>query len=471
MAIINPPPGAGIPTPPAPMDPDLANDPSAQPHSVTPRVVVRFADGFSLAPDEARLGDVLPNGHVSGALRQAVLRSGHAPLTGAQLRTLMARAAAETSNYPAPNLLNYRWLAAQDKAQAVTFAEQLRTLPEVVTAYVRPPPVPPPQQVQAYNDVLSGQQRYLDPAPEGIDARFAWDESGGSGRAQKMADIEWGWNLAHFDLAAHHFLVINGDAQQALWHGTSVLGVIASLDNDHHCVGIVPHVAAILAVAQNTASGDYWTHEAVLAAIHHLSAGDVMLLEAQTIMYGEELIPLEAEPQVFEYLQLAHALGIVVVEAAGNGGVDLDSVTDWNGVSIFSRKVRDSGAIIVGSAEPDSKPQWQRRYNSCFGDRVDCFAQGDGVVTLTSDYGGTLLDQWTDAFADTSAASAIVAGAALALQGVAFARYNHRLDPTTVRKFLADGTLNTPSADPGKDGIGVMPDLGQIIGSLPATWP
>ena len=43
-------------------------------------------------------------------------------------------------------------------------------------------------------------QGYLNPAPEGIDAEFAWTQTGGTGKGVKIYDAEWSWNLDHEDL-------------------------------------------------------------------------------------------------------------------------------------------------------------------------------------------------------------------------------------------------------------------------------
>ena len=56
--------------------------------------------------------------------------------------------------------------------------------------------------------------------------------------------------------------------------------------------------------------------------------------------------PVEADESVFNAIQYAVANRIVVVEAAGNGGVNLDGAACG---TTFDRTRRDSGAIIVGA--------------------------------------------------------------------------------------------------------------------------
>lgn len=366
-----------------------------------------------------------------------------------------------------PKLEAYRDAVVNNDEQGEWLALQLRALDNVTTAYLHPGVVEPPL-VYADDDVLAADQHYLDPAPWGIDARYAWTVAGGDGKNQRLADIEYGWNLGHEDLAGNNFTNIARGFYQSLAHGTKVLGVIAAQDNNKLCVGITPNLASIVTVGQWRSNDDPVTDDAIFDAILELDVGDVMLLEAQTDMFGYENIPLEAEPAVFDLVWVATYLGIVVVAAAGNGGVDLDTVVDDDGVRIFDLDVRDSGAIIVGSAWPHTQePQWIPLGSSCYGNRVDCFACGDGVVTLSSDYWGDRFDEWSNNFYGTSAASAIVAGAALALQGVAQENYGTRLGPDEMRKKLSAPAFNTHSQNGVSDGIGVMPDLLKIIGSLP----
>ena len=72
---------------------------------------------------------------------------------------------------------------------------------------------------------------------------------------------------------------------------------------------------------------------------------------------------------------------------------------------------------------------------------------------------------YNPSFNGTSGASAIVAGAALAVQGLLELEPNlgFRYGPFQMRDLLSEPTLGTPSADPPEDRIGVMPNLRAII--------
>src|SRR5262249_40750501 len=99
----------------------------------------------------------------------------------------------------------------------------------------------------------------------------------------------------------------------------------------------------------------------------------------------------------------------------------------------------------------------------CFGSRVDCFAWAENVMTYQATRPGE--DLYSSDFGGTSAAAAIVAGAALLVEGAVETKTGHRLDPTQLRALLADTAPNgnTPSNNPPVDQIGVMPNLRYIL--------
>jgi hypothetical protein len=92
------------------------------------------------------------------------------------------------------------------------------------------------------------------------------------------------------------------------------------------------------------------------------------------------------------------------------------------------------------------------------GKRVDCYAWGEKVDTATINNQGK--DDYRKDFDGTSSASAIIAGAALVVQGLAQAKLGQRYSPKVLRQIL--NTTGTPSKHPGVDRIGVMPDIQAI---------
>ena len=112
--------------------------------------------------------------------------------------------------------------------------------------------------------------------------------------------------------------------------------------------------------------------------------------------------PVEASQSVFDVIQRAASLGRIVLEAAGNGRVDLGGPS-CNGA--FNRNLRDSGAIIVGAG---SATDHSRLGFSSYGSRVD--VQGWGEKVATTGYGDAfdLTDEtrlYTYRFGGTSSAT------------------------------------------------------------------
>ena len=123
--------------------------------------------------------------------------------------------------------------------------------------------------------------------------------------------------------------------------------------------------------------------------------------------------------------------------------------------------------------------QHRRWAGSNYGSRIDCYAWADSVYTtgdqndageMVLDPGAGLNSQYISNFGGTSAASAIVAGAALLVHQMFQAILGTRLGPLQARYLLsAYGTPQAPEYIGGNyASIGVMPDLAQIAGALTA---
>jgi serine protease len=318
-------------------------------------------------------------------------------------------------------------------------------------------------------------QGYLDAAPHGVDARWAWSQPGGRGTGVSVVDIEQGWRVKHPALLRWDPLVlphprrINRDGFRAFVgaHGTSVVGVLAA--DGTPAVGVAPGVASVRACSHYDGIERTGLH--VAAAILQATAavpdeGSVVLLEVQRERSDKRPVPTETDLADFEAIVLAVDAGYVVVEAAGNGNVDIDLWESPTG----RRMVRDhdhwdSGAIMVGAAESeltdgDGHARWVRTATdgSNFGARVDCHAWGEKVATATAT--STSGVGYRPDFNGTSSASAIVAGAAACAQGMAVAA-GHLYDSPGLRAdFRATGTPQRPVSAAEK--IGTMPDLRAI---------
>lgn len=455
----------------------------------------------------------------------------------AEASALVAETGAEV-----PDLsVYYRVEAPEEKLDQL--AERLGQVEGVEGAYVKPPaepaemrfvevPVPaesaPPQEAEqlppprlnemqpaleeapAFTPDFSPRQQYLDAAPAGVDARYAWTVPGGTGWNVRIIDIEWGWNFSQEDLVSNQGGMVSGENATDTNHGTAVLGEFSGDRNAFGIAGISPdaHVRTVSLVSHGTS-------EAIRIAADNLRPGDIILLEVHRAgpssaagngQFG--YIAIEWWPDDFAAIRYAVSKGIIVVEAAGNGGQNLDDPiyntpapgfpASWK--NPFNMANPLSGAVVVGAGCPPSpthgrsfQPIWGdiyadrgRCFFSNYGSRVDC--QGWGWEVTTTGYGdlqgGPDPNFWyTDQFSGTSSASPIVVGVLASLQGVLRAHDRIPLSPGRARDFLRN--TGSPQQDapaftffpnmagtgypqnhpprPGSQRIGNLPNLRQLI--------
>ncbi|KAK4652365.1 hypothetical protein QC762_610500 [Podospora pseudocomata] len=322
----------------------------------------------------------------------------------------------------------------------------------------------PPPAVNPNDDPRSGNQGYLNAAPQGINARYAWTITGGDGARVGIVDMEQGWNLNHEDLRAANITLISGRNRDYPDHGTAVLGQMLMADNQIGGVGIVP-AAKGRVISQSRPDGSYNTAATILDACNNMASGDILLLEAQEFdpVGGQYYWPVSVADANHEAILVCTGRGIIVVEAACNGGNDLDAYRNLSNKRIFNRafpsEYRESGAIMVGASSA-SVPHFRLGYSN-HGSRVDVYGWGENIDTTFTNADGTANNLYTTSFSGTSGASPIIVGAAAAVQGIAQARLGRKLSPARVRTILT--TSGTASRTPSSDRIGVLPNLKAII--------
>jgi len=384
----------------------------------------------------------------------------------------------------------YRVDAPDDRLDEL--AERFQQMDEFEGAYVKPPTEPAHatvaerekqehEQAAAHrlNEMASlsdeppsstpnftARQLYLNPAPVGIDAKYAWTVPGGRGNGVRIIDIEWGWRFTHEDIPQNTGGVLSGANSSALGkenHGTAVIGEVGGDANTFGITGICPN-AHVSAVSLET----HATEQAIRIAADKLNPGDIILLEvhragprsnAGSGQFG--YIAIEWWPGDLAAIRYAVAKGIIVVEAAGNGGQNLDDQiyntrpagfpASWK--NPFNPANPTSGAVLVGAGNPPAgthsrnvHPSWGEPYADrarCFfsnyGARVD--TQGWGWEVTSTGYGdlqgGSDRNKWyTDQFSGTSSASPIVVGAIASLQGVLHAHNRPLLTPASAIQAL-----------------------------------
>jgi hypothetical protein len=409
----------------------------------------------------------------------AVARKAFFSLTEQELDSMVAEAQGITPDYAPPNLNNFMTIDCPRDVDAdlvVTLLEQLEGFVEY--AYVAPTPEDP---VVGTTNQLFPNQRYLKPAPEGIGVQAAWAK-GVDGLGVRIIDLERGWVLGtHEDLPKTIRLLAGVKEAASRFHGLAVLGILAAIDDVRGVAGICP-AATLDVVSYIERQGGRTTEriaDRIATTARNMPFGGVLLLEVQEPdrRFNTKL-PVESVRLQFEAIHLATSLGIVVVEAAGNGKFDLDTFTDIDGRHTLNPGVpgefKQSNAIMVGASR-GSFPH-QRNDLSNFGSRIDCFAYGDRIATTGDldkpDVPSIYWDPDKEyrpgrfGFGGTSGASAIIAGVCVLVQDLRdrlpVVGPAGRLGPVAMRALLAKRGNGTDSFLV-TDRIGVMPDFAKIL--------
>lgn len=234
----------------------------------------------------------------------------------------------------------------------------------------------------------------------------------------------------------------------------------------------------------------------LLLACARLARGSILLVEDQWVAkvkdpanlntYTEHYVPMEADlvsAQIFRWATQTREG--VVVQPAGNGALDLDGLSvqrpdpsvsgsyDPNDPHFLDPKkkvdrtlsvVRASasthcGAWLVAAVDPEDQ---EATTSTNYGGTVDFFAWGHHVTT----YDGTSDNSWVSGYGGTSAAAAIVAGAALAAQGMYLAAKGVAAGPDELHSLLRNSLPVTPALGP--KAVGVMPNLRSVGHALDA---
>jgi hypothetical protein len=522
-----------------------------------PRVVIQFRDDMdidfeslfdkeytrlNLPTENETIGPLLPWDRLSELNTDTFrFRTLHRGVTAQQIEELQAEARANAyaqgASYDVPDmrgLFELRYATVEEAEIAITeIVDQNGRLPRhILDIYVDglpelPPRYQAPLGVQRWgDDPEASQQTHLNAFPAGIGARYAIERGWNGGRV-RFADIEQGWLFGAADLPiarddAPEWGVSVADPPILVAHGTAVLALVNALDNTQGGIGVAP-VARPYLLSQWTDAGggvlDYSIVPAIMYAIRRdgngerpcLRPGDVLLIEAQTrLTPGGPLLPVEVHSAVRSAIRLATWLGITVVEAAGNGNANLDTIQDAQGRAFLNRNgkfFRESGAILVGSANNANvgaavaAAQWEHWHSPSkalggggrltndelgagddrgtnFGSRIDCFASGT-VHTLIVDENNLDPANPNHGFktintGGTSTAAAIIAGAAVLVQEMARRFGDDRCyPPSRVRAWLSDVADGRGARTVRHDRfpLGAMPNLWRLLQGLQSVDP
>lgn len=459
-------------------------------------IKVKFRDQSRLRLRNAQIVDIdnVVGAAAVDAVQQAALGGvwqRHQSVDEIALDQLRAEAEAN-SGRQLPDLNNYVRLELAPSDDAIAAIARFEALPVVERAMLIEKPLPAPADVPDYtkagaitgNVATDRYQRYLDAAPNGIDARYAWQGNNGSGAGVKICDVEYNINFNHSDINPITLLGPTPDPTQNDNHGTAVMGVVGGKNNGIGVKGIA-YGATLYFASADTAQNGYDVAAAIQQCMTTLTTGDIIILEQQirgpNFVNGQSgcfgCVPVEWNKENYDTIVTAIAKDLVVVEAGANGSQDLDGseYQTGNGGHYPFRVDKDSGAIIVGGGRSPfgdwGSPARSAASYSNYGATVDLQGWGGGVVT--TGYGdffpgdnppdtGEKNLWYRRSFAGTSSASPVVAGAAALLQSTYKAVNGTAATPAQIKQILRD--TGTPQT--GTKQIGPLPDLRAAILSV-----
>lgn len=325
---------------------------------------------------------------------------------------------------------------------------------------------------------LTDKQRYLNGEVNGsvpyrgINVKPVW-ELGYHGQDIHVADIQYDWDLDHEDLIDKNIQTYydNVDAGQQQ-HGTNAIGIIGAVKNSFGMTGIAYSCEMSVWDIYDEMLGQANWGRSIKAAADQLNPGDIIQLEVSLATPTSPPLPAEINPLLHSAIKYAVSKGIIVLQAAGNGNTNLNTVNDM--------PYDDNGSIMVGNGSLTQVRMKTNSYisGSNYGDRVDVQAWGDTVVATlgTYNYSGVTpiegfhgvtfgnSDQraYTYQFSGTSSALPIVTGVVAVIQSFAKDSLGYTLTSQEMRDLLIkSGHPQDSSSVSGH--IGPIPDAEKAI--------
>lgn len=346
--------------------------------------------------------------------------------------------------------------------------------------------------------VVGGQDYLKDSANLGMNVEAAHGKMAGlgfglgSGVALAVADVGFPeptpGKFQHGDIDGGAVMPIEGTNSADLARQGHGLMTLSGLFGTHAQVkGIVPKATRTLRVIPG--GGPEALADAIARAAVSAGPGGVLLVEFELLRLAPDVptydtdglaptlgVPVYLDRLVREVIHAAALFGVLVVVPSGNAPVDLiraEAAEAAGGVSMEVPMLLVGGVLpsrLLGGGQCE-----HRRAARCGrGPRVDCYGWFESVAVVRKDQTGV------DAWGGTSAASAMVAGAATLTASFYAQKYGVFLDSYQLRAVMRDRSLGeralalVPDPAPGTgmsdqltaDVVGVMPDLARIFDVL-----
>ncbi len=334
----------------------------------------------------------------------------------------------------------------------------------IYTSLMHESPSPPNDIPPTTIDFISN-QGYLESNP-GVNARYAWSQ-GANGVNIALHVLEYGMNIDHEEFVGRAAkiadnMTISSDLPfRFKTHGTATAGVIYG-DNGNYGVKGIAYNASQYVLYPEWQEGKDWDRiEAVTNAVNAAQKGDIIVYQMQIRARSQtNYVMAEYDPLVWDLTLEATKKGLVVVAAAGNGGVNTNN-SEYDDYHARG----DSGAIIVGAGLPDLSHA--TGVFSTYGSRVNVHAWGRSVYTSGYghiQFGNDINQYYTGFYSGTSSATAIVGGCAAALQSYYYGLTNEYLSSIEMRDLLR--STGIPQHNGTFKHVGPIPNLRNAIDKI-----
>lgn len=330
----------------------------------------------------------------------------------------------------------------------------------------------PGQDIPPVTPLFTALQSTHQPAPAGLGVWQAQSVYGARGQGTAVVMVENDWYLDHEDMdqmvLANFVGAYPGGNSGEAGHGTAGASVLVADRNDYGMTGMVDETRIrFLATGSNGGLAN-----SILVAGAQSQPGDLILFVLM-FMLGQisttDWVPMEFLQSIYDATATVTGNGRLLVCAAGNGANSLD---DPRLLRRFDRSFRDSGAILAAATEGDLLT---RASYSNYGSRIDACAQGLYVVACGI---GTMFwpngdrrQTYTADYQGTSSATALVAGAVVALQGAARAQLGRTLSLAEIRNLLHHHGSASPDAIRQRPNLPAMLAVLGALDGLRASHP
>ncbi|WP_025424378.1 S8 family peptidase [Sodalis praecaptivus] len=296
-------------------------------------------------------------------------------------------------------------------------------------------------------------QTYLDPTSaniKGMNVRTVWDE-GENGQAATVRHLDFGVYANHENLKGNITVVHSRSETEDCNHGTASTGCIAAAKKEFGVTGIAY-------------GSDYYFYDTgdLDLIVRDAIPGDIVSLDIQ-LQVGDKLVPVTDSRAWWDRINSLTHNGVVVILAAGNGGLDLSmALGNMN-------QYGDNGSTLIGaSAHHDGSRCSFSNYNHS-SSLINSW--GDWSV-VTTGYGSLQKLPGNDRnyskdFSGTSSATPLSSGALALIQSYAIGHLGIYLSSQEIRQLIKD----TGYAEGASYHIGHRPNVSAAIRYLKEKNP